>query len=135
MIVSVPSECRVTVQAHPITAQHYLKNNNPYSILSIGVNDENRHAEVDAILKLKYRKDKLKHPIKISVLVIRVSTTGVLGMSRPCMHCTHALYSLPKKSGYIVKDVYYSDEDGNILKTTMTDLLMGPQHISHGNRS
>jgi len=99
------------------------------------VNDEKIHSEVDAILKLKYRRDKLKCPIKISALVIRISSTGILGMSRPCTHCLQSLDSLPRKSGYIVTNVYYSDEHGNLVKTTMSALLDGPQHVSRGHRS
>ena len=89
---------------------------------------------MEAILKLKYRRDKLKSPIKISALVLRVSATGVLGMSRPCLHCVRSLDSLPQKLGYIVTDVYYSDDHGDIVKTNMSCLLEGPQHVSRGHR-
>lgn len=89
---------------------------------------------MNAILKLKYRRDKLKRPIKISAFVIRITHTGTLGMSRPCMHCLWSLDRLPRKSGYLVSDVYYSDDNGSIVKTTMKNLLGGPQHVSRGHR-
>ena len=98
------------------------------------MNDERRHSEVDAILKLKYRRDKLKKPIKIAALVIRVTATGALGMSRPCMHCIFALNRLPERMGYIITEVYYSDKNGEIIKTTMGALLVGHQHVSRGHR-
>jgi len=113
---------------------HYLNKVNTSSLLSFGINDEKNHSEVNAILKLRYRREKLKNPIKISALVIRVTSTGELGMSRPCAHCTISLFRLPRKFGYVVTDIYYSDQNGDIIKTSMNELLEGPQHISRGNR-
>jgi len=84
------------------------------------------------MLKLKYRRDKLKNPMKISALVIRTTSTGTLGMSRPCMHCLWAFNRLPRKLGYVITEVYYSDEKGNIIKTNMKSLLDGPLHVSRG---
>jgi hypothetical protein len=108
--------------------------NVPNNVLSVGVNDDKIHSEVDAILKLKYRRDKLKHPIKISVLVVRITQTGILGMSKPCLHCVWALHKLPRRLGYVVSDVYYSDKNGEIVKTTMKSLLSGPLHVSRGHQ-
>jgi hypothetical protein len=113
---------------------HYLNKDNASSLLSFGINDEKNHSEVNAILKLRFRREKLKNPIKISALVIRVSSTGELGMSRPCAHCTFSLFRLPRKFGYVITDIYYSNENGNIIKTNINELLEGPQHISRGNR-
>ena len=89
---------------------------------------------MNAILKLKYNRNKIKNPIKIGILVIRVSSTGVLSMSKPCTHCLWSLSHLPQKRGYLVTDVYYSNEHGEIIKTTLNELLRGPQHISRGHR-
>ena len=113
---------------------HYLNKDNTSSLLSFGINDEKNHSEVNAILKLRYRREKLKKPIKISALVIRITRTGELGMSKPCAHCTISLFRLPRKFGYVITDIYYSDENGDIIKTSMNQLLEGPQHISRGNR-
>jgi len=113
---------------------HYLYKNNTNYQLSFAINDEKNHSEVNAILKLRFRREKLKNPIKISALVIRVSSTGELGMSKPCAHCTISLFKLPRKFGYVITDIFYSDENGNIIKTNINELLEGSQHISRGNR-
>jgi hypothetical protein len=50
------------------------------------------------------------------------------------MHCLLSLNRLPRKYGYIVSDVYYSDENGDIIKTNIKSLLEGQLHISRGHR-
>lgn len=121
--------CNCSGSSNHITA--CLKNNN---IISIGVNDEYRHSEVDAILKLKFLRHKLKKPVKLEILVIKVSSTRQLGLSKPCIHCLIALSSIPK-TGYIITDIYYSNENGDIIKTTLKTLLNEEHHISYGNRN
>ena len=120
------------VPAHLITFQHAL---NKDKILSFGVNDEKVHSEVSAVSKLRKLPDRLKNPKKIDIIVLRVSSTGKLGMSKPCKHCIFALSSIPLKLGYKIDDVYYSNEIGTITKTTMVHLLMEDDpHVSRGNR-
>jgi len=43
-------------------------------------------------------------------------------MSQPCNNCVKMLSSMPRKKGYIIKDIYYSDSNNNIIKTTLTKL-------------
>ena len=120
------------VPAHLITSQHAL---NKEDILSFGVNDEKVHSEVCAVSKLRKLPDRLKNPKKIDIIVLRVTSTGKLGMSKPCKHCIFALSSIPLKLGYKIDDVYYSNDEGTITKTTMTHLLKeDDQHVSRGNR-
>ncbi len=99
------------------------------------MNDEKVHSEVSAISKLRKLPDRLKNPKKIDILVLRVSSTGRLGMSKPCKHCINALSTIPLKLGYKIDDIYYSNDTGTISKTTMTHLLKEDNpHVSRGNR-
>jgi hypothetical protein len=94
---------------------------NRLNILSYGINiyddkgNGSEHAEANAIRKLQalYKKNYKK----ISILVIRTSITGKLGMSKPCIKCLLDLYNKPLKKGYIIKNVIYSDNNGNIVFT------------------
>jgi cytidine deaminase len=92
------------------------------------------HAEVNAIMKLPPlpRKKNLK---KIDILVIRTSSTGKLGISKPCGKCLIDMYILPPKRGYIVKNIFYTDTDGNIINTTLKRLINSNNyHISQYHR-
>lgn len=80
------------------------------------------HAEHDSINKLPYYKRQRRY-CNINILVIRLSKTNKMGMSKPCPMCVRNMRILPRKKGYIIKDVYYSDSDGKIVKTTLNRLL------------
>ena len=69
--------------------------NNRINILSIGIN---------------------YYPIK------NKNKNNKLGMSQPCNNCVKMLSSMPTKKGYIIKNIYYSDSNNNIIKTTLTKL-------------
>ena len=51
-------------------------------------------------------------------------------MSKPCKHCIIGMQNIPKKYGFKIKNVLYSDQNGNIVKTTLNELVIGKQHIS-----
>jgi cytidine deaminase len=92
-----------------------------------------RHAEVDAMLRLpgKKRGERLTN---VSLVVVRVSSTGELRNSKPCMHCLKRLQYL-HRFGYNLCSVYYSNEAGGIVKAKYEDLLRSEvQHVSRGNR-
>ena len=105
------------------------------NILSYGINkyaDINGmmptiHAEHDAILRLPSIKNK-KKPVKINLLVIRFLKTYKLANSKPCLNCIHNMVELPKKRGYKIEDIYYSENDGTIIKTNINKLLNEPVH-------
>lgn len=78
------------------------------------------HAEQDAIMKLD-TNDK-KHPKKVSLLVVRASKTGKLGMSKPCSHCIKAMNELAREKGYYISSVYYSTNEGTIVKEKLTNI-------------
>ena len=60
------------------------------------------HAEVDSIIKAK---TDLKG---MSMLVVRVNTSGNLGLAKPCDHCMTYIRHVE------LKDVYYSSTDNKI---------------------
>ena len=91
-------------------------------ILSFGVNqmgDINGntpgiHAEEDALSKLMPLKYK-KRLEPINLLVIRLSSKNKLQSSKPCSNCIKLLSIIPKKKGYKIENIYYSDENGDII--------------------
>jgi hypothetical protein len=106
-------------------------------ILSFGVNQiadsdlilPGIHAELDAINKLQPLKyKKILEPI--SILVIRMSTKNKLQSSKPCANCIESMKNYPIKKGYKIQNVYYSDSEGNIIKTSLTKLDDEEKHYS-----
>ena len=87
------------------------------------------HAEQDAINKLQSSNNKKKLE-PINLLVIRLSTKNSLQSSKPCANCIENMKILPVKKGYKIQNVYYSDNTGNIIKTTLTSLDNEEKHYS-----
>uniref|UniRef100_A0A6C0HZS0 CMP/dCMP-type deaminase domain-containing protein n=1 Tax=viral metagenome TaxID=1070528 RepID=A0A6C0HZS0_9ZZZZ len=112
------------------------------SVLTFGINkigDSVRntpgiHAETDAILKLLPLRNKKKLE-NINILVIRISPTNKIQSSKPCNHCIKMLNILPKKRGYHIQDIYYSNTYGEIIKTTLGKLENEEKHISQYYRN
>jgi cytidine deaminase len=105
------------------------------TIVQVGINKYNKttsakmvHAETDAINNLPVISKNKKHLKKINLFVIRTTVTGKIGMSKPCLHCIHNLFNLPKKKGYVVKNIYYSDSNGDIITTNLKQLLLDENH-------
>lgn len=80
------------------------------------------HAEHDALRKLPPLKRK-KRLENINILVIRLSTKNKLQSSKPCASCINVMKTLPYKLGYKIQNVYYSDNTGNIIKTSLYNLV------------
>lgn len=78
------------------------------------------HAEHDAIINLPVNEKK--HAKKVDILVIRASRTGKLGMSRPCDHCVRIMNELARQKGYYISNVYYSTNDGTIIKEKLMNI-------------
>ena len=71
------------------------------------------HAEVDCCMKIK----KTNKKTKVNMIVIRTNWKGEkLMMSKPCKNCVRTSMYLLEKKGYKLKNIYYSDIDGNIVK-------------------
>jgi hypothetical protein len=52
-------------------------------------------------------------------------------MSKPCLHCLYDMYNLARSKGYHIKKIYYSDNNGNIIKETLTNMIFDKNyHIS-----
>ena len=109
-----------------------------FNIISYGINkyDNKRgigttHSEEDAIYNLPKAPTNKNKLININIIVIKTSKTGILSLSKPCIHCILLMNTLPNKKGYIIKNIYYSDENGNIIKTTINKLLLDKIHVSN----
>jgi cytidine deaminase len=106
-------------------------------VLSFGVNQMGDsygkapgiHAECDALSKLMPLKNKKKLEI-INLLVIRVSSKNKIQSSKPCNNCIEAMQKIPEKKGYKIENIYYSDENGNIIKTNLKKLESEDKHYS-----
>jgi len=111
-----------------------LKKNN---ILSYGFNmmgddsknDPGIHAEHDAINKLKPIRKK-KHLHNVNILVVRLSKYNKLQNSKPCINCILHMKNLPEKKGYKIRNIYYSNEKGEIVKSSLHQLERENYHYS-----
>ena len=92
--------------------------------------DPGIHAEHNALTKLKPIKIRKKLEI-IHLLVVRFSKTNKIQSSKPCSNCIKIMNTIPEKKGYKIQNIYYSNSDGNIVKTKLTNLLNDEeQHYS-----
>lgn len=82
-------------RTHPEIIKH------PYHEGYVGI-----HAELDCILKLD--KEDLSD---YNMIVLRIDGKGKLNMSKPCVGCQSLLRQ------FNVKNVWYSDSTGNIIKS------------------
>jgi hypothetical protein len=106
-------------------------------ILSFGVNqmgdsagkNPGIHAECDALTKLMPLKNK-KRLESINLLVVRFSPKNKIQSSKPCYNCIETMKNYPKKIGYKIENIYYSDSDGNIIKTNLKILDTEEKHYS-----
>ena len=114
-----------------------FETNNIYNKLCIGINSHitgknvgTIHAEIKAINNLPPCPNNKKKKKKIDIFIIRTSNTGKIGMSKPCINCIIEMSSLHKKRGYQIKNVAYTDINGEIINSTLIKLLSGDFHIS-----
>lgn len=94
-----------------------------------------RHAEIDLLKKEKKNYSITKKIRKFNLIVIKVSKTGNISTARPCYHCIKQLNS----AAFVrIKNIYYSNHDGNIVKETFDQLIKsiydGTAIISSGYR-
>ena len=87
------------------------------------------HAEYEAIQKLipLRRTKKLE---SVNLLVIRLSGKNKLQSSKPCSNCIDIMKTLPERKGYKIQNIYYSDCNENIIKTTLKNLDNEEKHFS-----
>ncbi len=77
------------------------------------------HAENDLMLKMPYNNKRKK---KINILVIHVMKNGVLKGSKPCMDCINKMSIFMMKKNYMIKNIYYSDNETKIVRTNLEEL-------------
>jgi hypothetical protein len=86
------------------------------------------HAEIDALRKYFNNKKTNKFSKKINLTVIRISKTGKLCDSRPCLDCC-----LKLQKHVNVKNIFYSTNDQTIIKIKFNKYCRDVSHISKGN--
>lgn len=141
---------RLTKRNIPTTKSTYSFNhiaaiinwqNKDPTIICIGQNHSyydgsSQHAEVDAMYHLPPRKN-WKHRLQVvSILVVRVSRTGTIGNSAPCIHCLRSMTHLPPRMGYYIDKIHYSNQAGKIVSYKLDDLIeIDKQHITSFHRN
>jgi hypothetical protein len=95
----------------------------------INGNEPGVHAEHDAINRLKPLQRK-KHLENVNMLVIRLSKNNKIQNSKPCANCIETMKTLPEKKGYRIKNIYYSDDNGYIVKSSIKNLENEDLHYS-----
>ena len=94
-----------------------------------------RHAEIDVLKKEKKNYCLTKKIRRFNLIVVKVSKTGNISTARPCYHCIKQLNSA---SFVRIKNIYYSNKEGNIIKETFEQLIKsiydGTAIISSGYR-
>jgi hypothetical protein len=99
------------------------------------------HAEQDALSKLhtKTYRRKTNNLTKVSIIAIRISSASTpekykLLNSRPCADCMYNIINT-EHLGYRVSHIYFSDDNGDIIKYKTSDLVNKPQFVSTLRRS
>lgn len=77
------------------------------------------HAEVHAIKRLPHNFSKRIR--FVTIIVIRTDASGNLLNSKPCALCLKHLAAI-KKNRWGVSTIYYSNEEGNIIKDNFHNL-------------
>lgn len=109
---------------HFIMLHSYLIKNGLLKNISKGINHYNIlnnssiHAEVAAFNNLKFCRETQY----IDLLVIRVNKSKNLCNSKPCSKCIMFMNTTLKKRNYIVSTIYYSNDNGDIVKTKLNNL-------------
>ena len=137
MVITVYHHARAL---NTITCRVFFKGNGIIKkgrILCYGVNQEGDingkfpgiHAEHDALRKLMPLRNKKKLE-SINILVIRVSSKNKIQPSKPCSDCIDKMILMPPKIGYNIKNIYYSDSGGSIVKTNLNTLDTEEKHYT-----
>jgi len=88
------------------------------------------HAEMDAIRKLPPLQFQRKKKV-IDLIIIRVGKNGNLKNSVPCAMCIRHMNRLNGSTSYKIRNVYYSNKNGNITMTKFSTLSNSPeQYVS-----
>lgn len=109
----------------------------PFAILAYGENYHKNftefervssvHAEDNVIRKLP-SLPKNKRPKRVDMLVVRVNKSGVMGNSKPCVHCIMLMCTKLPLKGYSMSDVYFSTTEGTLKVMRFQELLYDDEH-------
>jgi cytidine deaminase len=90
------------------------------------------HAEMAVIFQLmKSAPRKGRKRIDLDLIVVRVNKCGSLSNSKPCAKCLKYLERLNQTSCYRVRDVYYSDSNGQVICVKFNELVKDVQkHVT-----
>ena len=66
------------------------------------------------------------------ICVVKMNHIG-LSNSKPCAQCIRKLEIYAPLRGYRIRHVFYSDEYGKIIKSSLRDLLSEPLYFSRGS--
>ncbi len=80
------------------------------------------HAEHDALIKLPFLNNSKKRLECINILVVRFLKTSELANSKPCINCINVMSKIGPEKGYKIKNIYYSSNNGTIIKTSLNKL-------------
>ena len=98
------------------------------------------HAVIHACKKVSRKhisRIKKKNKKIYNLLVIRTSKSGSnIGMSRLCERCVLGINNMPSISGIKIKKIYYSSDNGELIKTSITKMMkMNDHHMSSYSRN
>lgn len=118
----------------------FKDNKKNINILSIGINTYNAinsckhpttHAECNALYNLKNRN--IGKIDKVSMIILRISSSGKLGNSKPCINCLCTINSFIKKNDFRINKVHYSTEidiTSNSINNLIKESINGNFHTS-----
>jgi len=90
---------------------------------------------MDAMYKVARKhndKRNKKHKAEYNLIVIRISKAGEkFGISQLCEKCVIGVNNISKKTGIKIKKIFYTDNDGGLIKTTPYKMMnLKEQHIT-----
>ena len=93
------------------------------------------HAEIDLFNKLpSLRRSKNLKRIDFTIVQIYGKSDNYrYKNAKPCMHCLNKLSVYSIKKGYRIGNIYFSDDNGTITKSTLNKLLLDKPYISRGS--
>lgn len=104
-----------------------------HDVSKVMANNSTVHAEIAGLNKIE-KNNKYRKKIKVNVIVLRVTKTGLLGESKPCYHCIHRMAN---SKNVKIDKIIYSRSDGTCTTEKFSNLMkedIENIHISKGNR-
>lgn len=93
------------------------------------LSNRTEHAEIACLNNIDNR---MKLTGNFQLLVIRMSKTNKLAMSRPCSNCIKKMIKFLHHTPLNINKIYYSEDDGSIACNTLFELFAtNEQHISY----